>query len=118
MKRVALAVALAGGVCVFPIPPSPAHAQEGHKFVTPSELTWVDAPALGTGVKLAVIEGPMDQALPFTVRLELPADHKIPAHWHPGIEHVTVISGTLNMGVGDKFDPAKTQALAVASVVI
>jgi hypothetical protein len=42
----------------------------------------------------------MDQVTPFTIRLKLPADYKIPAHWHPAIEHVTVLSGTFNLGMG------------------
>jgi quercetin dioxygenase-like cupin family protein len=60
----------------------------------------------------------MDQATPFTFRLKLPADYKIPAHWHPAIEHVTVISGTFHMGTGDKLDMAKTKALSAGSVAI
>jgi anti-sigma factor ChrR (cupin superfamily) len=34
-------------------------------------------------------------------RLKFPANYKVPPHWHPGIEHITVMSGTLNMGMGD-----------------
>jgi hypothetical protein len=64
-------------------------------------------PALPAGAKIAVIEGPMNEAVPFTVRLKLPADFKVPAHWHSAIEHVTVISGTFNVGMGDRLDPAK-----------
>jgi len=75
-------------------------------------------PALPPGAKVAVIEGPLDQATPFTVRFKLPANYKIPAHWHPAIEHVTVLSGTLNMGIGDKLDATKTTALSAGSVVI
>jgi anti-sigma factor ChrR (cupin superfamily) len=67
---------------------------------------------------VAVIEGPLDQATPFTIRLQLPADYKIPAHWHPAIEHVTVLSGTFNLGMGDKLDPTKTKALSAGSMAI
>jgi anti-sigma factor ChrR (cupin superfamily) len=74
---------------------------EDHMMVTPNDLKWADIPSLPPGAKIAVIEGPMDQATPFTFRVQLPADYKIPAHWHPAIEHVTVISGTFNMGTGD-----------------
>lgn len=42
----------------------------------------------------------------------------IPAHWHPWIEHVTVISGTLNMGMGDKLDRSMTKALRAGSVAV
>ena len=89
-----------------------------HMMVTADELKWVDVPSLPPGAKLAVIEGPINQAGPVTFRLKLPAKYQIPAHWHPAIEHVTVISGTFNMGTGDKLDRAKTKALTAGSVAI
>ena len=90
----------------------------GHKMISPNDLQWSDVPSLPPGAKIAVIEGPMNEAVPFTVRLKLPADYKVPAHWHPAIEHVTVISGTFNMGTGDKLDQSKTTPLSVGSVAI
>src|SRR5439155_537967 len=42
----------------------------------------------------------------FTVRLMLPANYKVAAHWHPSDEHVVVLSGALYMGMGDKLDPS------------
>ena len=70
------------------------------------------------GAKLAVIEGPLNAAGPVTFRLKFPANYQVPAQWHPAIEHVTVISGTLNFGMGDKFDRSKTKALSTGSVAI
>jgi hypothetical protein len=84
---------------------------EDHVMVTPNDLTWAEVPSLPPGAKVAVIEGPMDQATPFTIRLKLPADYKIPPHWHPAIEHVTVLSGTFHLGMGDKLEPTRTKAL-------
>jgi len=51
-------------------------------------------------------------------RLKFPANYQVPPHSHPGIEHVTIISGTLNMGMGDMFDKTKTRALTPGSVAI
>jgi anti-sigma factor ChrR (cupin superfamily) len=116
MRAVSLglvAVMLALGVLL-----SPVMGAEDHVMVTPNDLKWADVPSLPPGAKVAVIEGPMDQATPFTIRLKLPADYKIPAHWHPAIEHVTVLSGTFNLGMGDKLDPTKTTALSVGSMAI
>ena len=94
-------------------------AQGGaHIMVDPADLKWADVPALPPGAKIAVIEGPLTEAAPFTFRLKFPANYKIAAHWHPAIEHVTVISGTLNFGMGDKLDEAKTKPLSVGSVAI
>ena len=90
----------------------------GHIMVSPTDLKWADVPSLPPGAKIAVIEGPPTESVPFTFRLKLPANYRIPAHSHPAIEHVTVISGTLNLGMGDKLDEAKTKPLSVGSVAI
>ena len=89
-----------------------------HVMVAPKDLKWADMPSLPPGAKIAVIEGPLDQAVPFMVRVKLPANYKVPAHWHPVIEHATVLSGTVNLGLGDKLDKTKTKALSAGSVVI
>jgi quercetin dioxygenase-like cupin family protein len=38
----------------------------------------------------------------------MPKGYTIPPHFHPTDEHVTVLSGTLSFGSGDKID-AKTE---------
>jgi hypothetical protein len=98
-------------------PPTWAGEHSGHVMVTPADLQWADVPAL-PGAKLAVIEGPITEAVPFTFRVKFPANFKVPPHWHPAIERVTVISGTLHLGVGDTLDQAKTKALPAGSVSI
>ena len=89
-----------------------------HMMATPDELKWVDVPSLPPGAKLAVIQGPLNQAVPVTFRVKFPANYQLPAHWHPAIEHVTVISGAFNMGMGDKLDRAKTKALTAGAIAI
>ncbi|MDW5444520.1 cupin domain-containing protein [Polaromonas sp. SM01] len=118
MKASQIAVVAITLVCACLAPSTTWAAGDGHVMVLPADLKWTDVPSLPPGAKLAVIEGPMNEANPITFRLKLPADYKIPAHWHPAIEHVTVISGTFNMGTGDMLDPAKTMPLAAGSVAI
>lgn len=89
-----------------------------HLMLTPSDLVWTDVASLPPGAKVAVIEGPLDEAKPFMIRLIFPANYKVPVHWHPAIEHATVLSGTLNMGAGDTFDKSKTKPLSAGSVSI
>jgi hypothetical protein len=89
-----------------------------HTMTMPGDLKWTDVPSLPAGAKLAVIEGPLNEAVPFTFRLKFPANYQIPAHWHPAIEHVTVMSGTFNMGAGDRLDRSMTKALSAGSVAI
>jgi quercetin dioxygenase-like cupin family protein len=90
----------------------------GHKMISPNDLQWSDVPSLPSGAKIAVIEGPMSEAVPFTVRLKFPANYQIPAHWHPAVERVTVLSGAVNMGVGDKLDMQQSMTLSAGSMMI
>jgi quercetin dioxygenase-like cupin family protein len=53
---------------------------------------------------MAVLDGDPTKPGLFTVRLQSPAGYKIPPHTHPTAEHVTVISGTMHLGMGEKFD--------------
>lgn len=84
-----------------------------------AEIQWKDGPAsLPAGAKLAVLEGDPSKEGFFTMRLWLPDGFKIPPHWHPKVEHVTVISGTFNIGTGDsliKRRPARCQPERLAS---
>lgn len=87
-------------------------AQAGHHMMSDADkLSWAAVPSLPKGAQITVLEGPMNEAVPFTARIKFPANFQIPPHWHPAIEHVTVLSGTFNMGTGDSFDRSKTQAL-------
>lgn len=97
---------------------SGGHTEGGHTMLSPGDLKWVDVPSLPPGAKLAVIEGPLNEAVPFTFRLRLPANYQIPAHWHTAVERVTVISGTVNMGIGDKLERSKTKPLGPGSMAI
>ncbi len=117
MKRLLQSFALLSGLCAVAIPAAYAEGTGAHVMIVPSELTWTDLSSL-PGVKIAVIEGPLTEAVPIMFRLKFPANFKVAPHWHPGTEHITVISGTMNLGMGDKFDPAKTRALTPGSVAI
>lgn len=116
MKKSAwIAVALVA-TCAAPV--SVWADMAGVILITPEEIKWQDVPALPPGAKVAVLEGKMNEAGPITARLKLPANFQIPAHWHPVVERVTVLSGTFNYGMGDKLDPQKTKALGAGSLVV
>lgn len=95
-----------------------AGADSGHKMVMAKDLQWADVPSLPPGAKAALIEGPMTEAVPFTVRLKFPANYRIPAHMHPEVERVTVLSGVFHMGLGPKLDSSKTMALGPGDMMI
>jgi hypothetical protein len=77
-----------------------------------AEIQWKEGPAsLPPGAKFAVLEGDPSKEGVFTMRLWLPDGFKIPPHWHPKVEHVTVISGAFNVGMGERFDETATREM-------
>lgn len=90
----------------------------GHISLVPSELKWNDAPGLGRGVKIAIIEGDLKAAGPVMMRIKFPPNAKIAPHTHPLIEHVTVLSGTFYLGIGEKVDASKARAYPAGGVVV
>ena len=101
------------------LPAAAAWAQSGeHRMIRSADLKWEPVPSLPKGALIAVIEGPMNEAVPFTVRIKVPANYRIPAHWHPAVERVTVIAGEFHMGTGDKFDETKTHPLAPGDMMV
>jgi quercetin dioxygenase-like cupin family protein len=85
-----------------------------HVMSTLKEAKWGPAPPmLPPGAQMEVLGGnPMGDSL-FTLRLKFPANYSIPAHSHPKDEHVTVLSGDLFMGMGDKLDRKAGKGLGV-----
>lgn len=78
----------------------------------PAAIQWRDGPAsIPQGAKLAVLEGDPAKDGPFVMRLLLPDGYRIPPHTHPKPERLTVISGTFNIGMGDKFDASRGKAM-------
>ena len=107
------ACALAGRVAMNL---QPARADEKHAF-TPDSILYGPAPAfVQPGAQLAVLEGdPMAASGDYTVRLKMPAGYKIAPHWHPKRENVTVLSGTLKVGMGDKFEESSMMGFPTGS---
>ncbi|MDP3767894.1 MAG: cupin domain-containing protein [Dehalococcoidia bacterium] len=92
----------------------------GHIMMKAGEVKWADAPPSFPpgGAKLAVLEGDLSKPGPFTMRIKLPANYKVPPHFHPAIEHVTVLSGTFYLGMGEKFDEKKGAGFPVGGFVV
>jgi hypothetical protein len=80
--------------------------------VPADKVQWGPAPpVLPAGAELAVLEGNPSEKGALTLRLRLPANYTLPPHWHSMDERVTVLSGALNVGMGDKIDRSASQAL-------
>lgn len=95
-----------------------AAAADPHVLVPADNVKWMPAPpALPPGAQISVLDGDPGQKGIVTLRLQFPAGYEIPAHWHSTTERVTVLSGTLQVGMGDKLDRGKSQALQAGGYV-
>jgi hypothetical protein len=92
------------------------HSSAQNAF-TPDKVQYGPAPStVPPGAQFAVLEGdPGATTGDFTVRLKMPSGYRIAPHWHPHRENVTVLLGTLKVGMGDTFDETKMMAFAPGS---
>jgi mannose-6-phosphate isomerase-like protein (cupin superfamily) len=75
------------------------------EFINAGDLKWGDVPpALPKGAQIAVLHGDPFKSGPFTVRLKMPANYKIPPHWHTQDEQLTILSGTFVLHMGDTME--------------
>jgi quercetin dioxygenase-like cupin family protein len=89
-----------------------AGAQEKHQIIAADAIQWGDGPPnLPAGAKMAVLSGDPGKRGLYVVRAKMPDGYAVPAHWHRKAEYVTVLSGTLNVGMGDKLDKSKAEAV-------
>jgi quercetin dioxygenase-like cupin family protein len=84
-------------------------------IVSPSQVHWSAGTGALKGAQVAAIFGAMDKPEAFVVRIRMPDGMKLGPHYHPVLENVTVLQGTLLIGVGDKMDAAKMIALPAGS---
>jgi uncharacterized protein (TIGR02246 family) len=94
-----------------PVSPMPMPAQmpaEESDFIarTGSALSWIDfsPPGFPPGGKISVLHGDPFSPGPFVLRLSLPDGYKIPLHWNPAGEYMTVLSGGVQLGMGSNVD--------------
>ena len=105
--------ALACGVVLAGLPRLEARqaASESKHVVVPANkvvFAPIEVPGFPSGMKIAVINGdPNAESGMYVIRLQFPAGYRFPPHWHPMTENLTVLSGTLVLGMGDKADNAK-----------
>ena len=89
-------------------PPAPAH----HAVVAADAIQWK---SLRPGAEIAVVSGdPNKEGSPFVVRFRYRGKARIPPHWHPTDEHLTILSGTFRLGMG-KSDEGETTALGAGA---
>lgn len=104
MKRVLL-LAIAAGVSIAAVTRTAAADEPTHILLNTADIKWGDAPPMfPPGAKMAVLFGDPSKPGAFVVRLKMPPNYTVQAHWHPSDEIVTMVSGAGEFGLGDKFD--------------
>src|SRR5882724_2509082 len=122
-RRNPMKTKIMSGVCVFALclaafslaalGQEKKETAEAHKIVHFGDLKWTP---IIKGCDLAAVAGDSNaEGGNFVIRIRCADGAKIPAHWHPTDENVTVLKGTFLVGMGDSFDEAKLQTMNVAN---
>lgn len=99
---------LAGTTAMAADPPAPT-------VVAPSQVHWVPGTGPLKGAQVANLFSSPAKPGPFVTRVKLPDGLTLAPHYHPVLENVTVLQGTLMIGIGDTVNMAKTISLPAGS---
>jgi hypothetical protein len=121
-KSIALSLAAAVALAAWTTAQAGGDKDKGHAddkdhvMARPDDIKWGPAPpSLPAGAKAAVLTGDPTKTVPYVLRVKLPDGYKVPPHWHPSDENVTIIKGTLMVGKGEKFSAQGSEALPAGS---
>lgn len=112
LHLVAAAIIVLSGAA-FAMDPA-QHARE----LTPADIKFEDNPAFPEGGQSMLIHG--DPAKPefFIIRLKFPPNYVVPPHTHPAFESVTVLTGAMGSGMGEKVEKQKGKMLEAGSLLL
>ena len=110
IDRLQLGLRIAGSLLAVATLLMPVFAlAQGHVIVTPDQLTWK---SLIPGVEVSVVSGDPDRKGGlYVIRIRTKGEVRVPPHWHPTDEHVTVLAGSFWMGHGDNYDASRLTEL-------
>ena len=112
-KSVCVAAALLAVFAVASYSQENKASDSAHKIVRYGDLKWA---GIIKGCDLAPVSGdPNADGTAFVLRIRCVDGAKIPAHWHPTDENVTVLKGTFLVGMGETFDESKLQTMNVGN---
>jgi quercetin dioxygenase-like cupin family protein len=112
-KKCLLSICAAWFVLAASVSSIPAQEKKenaaSHKIERQQDLKWTP---IMKGCDLAPVFGdPGAEGAEFVIRIRCADGTKIPAHWHPTDEHLTILKGSFLVGMGEKFDETKLQTL-------
>lgn len=85
---------------------------QAHTMMNAADMKWGPAPpGLPPGGQLAVLSGDPGKPGPFMISVKFPDGYTVRPHWHPTAENLFVVSGSLLVGMGDKYDEKAMKSL-------
>ena len=111
--------------------PKTAPAGNTHAMIYPDAIKWGPFPASlvegappaefanDSPAQCAILAGdPTKPGSNYIMRIKMSDCARVAPHWHPGDENITVLQGTLLLGVGQKFDKAALHELPAGSYAL
>jgi mannose-6-phosphate isomerase-like protein (cupin superfamily) len=99
--------------------PKLASGEDMHKLIAADDLKWLPGPAaMPPGQMVALLIGDPSKSGLFILRAKIPDGYTVPPHWHSQTEHLTVLSGRLHVGMGDRIDRSKGEAIGPGGFVV
>ena len=106
--RIVAALLVAGGANAQALPLAP-------RPLLPDALVWASPPD-NPGVRGAWLLGGEQAAAPYVFRVVLASDARLAVHTHNDTRVTTVLTGTLYVGFGTRFDEAALIAVPAGAV--
>jgi quercetin dioxygenase-like cupin family protein len=105
-----------GGALLAVVPFGLSAQTMDHQLVATDEIKWsAGPPSLPTGSQAAVLYGDPAKEGMFVFRLRTPKDYAIAPHTHPRPELVTVVSGSVRLGMGTTANRETAKVLPAGS---
>lgn len=111
LSRVFLAAALCAALSTA------ATAAPSPVIVSPDTAVWQPVPQFKGWQMASIVGNPSTPGAYYAYLLKIPDGGQAPPHFHQMTENVTVISGTILVGLGDTFDAASMKPLGPGNVV-
>ncbi|MBN9247290.1 MAG: cupin domain-containing protein [Hyphomicrobium sp.] len=93
-------------------------AEHHAKELTPADVNFQDNPAFPSGIQTAILYGDPSKPGMFILRVKLPPHSVIAPHTHPVFESVSIMTGAMGSGMGEKVDKSKGKVLEAGSLLL
>ena len=85
--------------------------------VLPGEMKWADSP-VAKGFRAAWVLGGEKAKGPYILRVRAAKGSRLEPHSHPDERQTTVLSGSIRVGFGDRFDEGRMVEIPAGAVLV